>query len=380
MPIISNIRRGSRQLKAQVFFVYLVLILGSATMIYPFLMMVSGSFKSSVDSSTWEVLPRYFYDDAMLFRKYEEARFNEDLLLYNSVTGEGVASFEEIAPPQKIDRLLLREWNAFTAENELSPCFYQLGQSGSASGFMPLIKRKYTEYLYKRFKGDIEAYNAAASSTITAWFYAGIPYDNYTMKSYAGEDSRAYRMYYDFKRDTDPVNRVYLSVENTYRYAFLALKYGSSVEDYNKVHMTTYKSYSQVPLATSVPGQGLERDDWVEFVRENLNRVFIEADTDYLSDYRSLLKNKYGDIARLNHAYGSDYDGFEEVSFPDDRGTAGAPLVDYDGFIMSAAAEAFRLTGPDILFKEYLKEKYGRIERLNDAAGTSYISFENVSM
>ena len=49
MPIISKI--GARTLKVRIVYttMYLLLIAGGLTMIYPFCLMISGSFKSETD-------------------------------------------------------------------------------------------------------------------------------------------------------------------------------------------------------------------------------------------------------------------------------------------------------------------------------------------
>ena len=52
MPIISTIGRRSLQVRLLVWTIYGLLIIGATTMIYPFLLMLSGSTKSSVDSPT----------------------------------------------------------------------------------------------------------------------------------------------------------------------------------------------------------------------------------------------------------------------------------------------------------------------------------------
>ena len=50
MPIISKV--GTRSLKVRLAYgaIFLVLILGAVTMVYPFLLMLSGSVKSEADS------------------------------------------------------------------------------------------------------------------------------------------------------------------------------------------------------------------------------------------------------------------------------------------------------------------------------------------
>ena len=77
MPIISKVGRRSKRGRFFDLFLHVVLIAGAVTMLYPFMIMVSGSFKSGVDSRNFSLYPKYFSDDNMLFRKYVEARYGE---------------------------------------------------------------------------------------------------------------------------------------------------------------------------------------------------------------------------------------------------------------------------------------------------------------
>src|SRR5438067_13526170 len=98
MPLISSI--GRRSFKVRVIFaaMYVLLIVGSITMIYPLLLMLSGSTKSDTDFSRPTPIPEYFYSDRVLWQKYLESK-------YALVPGAEIAlqrtlgSWRTIAPP-----------------------------------------------------------------------------------------------------------------------------------------------------------------------------------------------------------------------------------------------------------------------------------------
>ena len=77
MPIISAIGRRSLRVRALVGTIYVLLIIGATTMVYPFLLMLAGSTKSSVDSPSAEIIPDFIRSETGLYRKYVEALFNE---------------------------------------------------------------------------------------------------------------------------------------------------------------------------------------------------------------------------------------------------------------------------------------------------------------
>ena len=60
MPIISKV--GSRSVKVRVVYgtIYTLLIVGALTMIYPFMLMISGSMKSEADSVYITPLPKFW--------------------------------------------------------------------------------------------------------------------------------------------------------------------------------------------------------------------------------------------------------------------------------------------------------------------------------
>ena len=101
MAIISRIGRRSFKVRALYAGMYAFLILGSASMVYPFLLMISGSTKGAVDTKYFDVVPRFMHDDLWLYRKHIEALFNEQLGAHNVAYDDDATAFETIEPPQQ---------------------------------------------------------------------------------------------------------------------------------------------------------------------------------------------------------------------------------------------------------------------------------------
>ena len=76
MPIISTIGRRSWKVKALLGGIYLILIVGAITMIYPLLLMLSGSTKSETDFTWVSPLPQYLWSDEILWMKYIESKYS----------------------------------------------------------------------------------------------------------------------------------------------------------------------------------------------------------------------------------------------------------------------------------------------------------------
>ena len=76
MAIIGRVEKKNWKVKVLNLAIHLVLILGATTMVYPLLLMISGSLKSSVDFKDFDIVPQYFYQDTALFKKYINTKYN----------------------------------------------------------------------------------------------------------------------------------------------------------------------------------------------------------------------------------------------------------------------------------------------------------------
>lgn len=59
MAIIGKVEKKSLKVRVLNISIHVLLLLGAVTMVYPLLLMVSGSFKSDVDFSKFSLLPEF---------------------------------------------------------------------------------------------------------------------------------------------------------------------------------------------------------------------------------------------------------------------------------------------------------------------------------
>src|SRR5690349_18128649 len=86
-------------------------------MVYPFLEMLGSSMTSALDVQEYRVVPRYFTDDAVLFRKHVEEKYGGKIDVLNTLYGTDLLRFEEVQPPAApagVGRLVA-DWRAFAA-------------------------------------------------------------------------------------------------------------------------------------------------------------------------------------------------------------------------------------------------------------------------
>ena len=72
MPIISRIGRKSPSVRLLYAGIYLVLIAGGLTMLYPFLLMLATSLTDQTDFREFRLIPRYFHDAERRYAEYSD--------------------------------------------------------------------------------------------------------------------------------------------------------------------------------------------------------------------------------------------------------------------------------------------------------------------
>src|SRR2546430_2157457 len=98
MPILSRVGRRSLKMRIAIALVYTALALGAITMLYPLILMISGSVRSDADFYRATPLPEYLYDDNVLWMKYVESKYG---LLPNAEAAlhRPVGSWWSLRPP-----------------------------------------------------------------------------------------------------------------------------------------------------------------------------------------------------------------------------------------------------------------------------------------
>ena len=84
MAIIGKVERKNWKVKLLNISIHVVLLLGAVTMVYPLLIMISGSVKSDVDFYKFSLSPEYIYNPELLYKKYLLTKYNNlNIMLFN---------------------------------------------------------------------------------------------------------------------------------------------------------------------------------------------------------------------------------------------------------------------------------------------------------
>ena len=388
MPIISESMRKHPKVRVLHAVICLVLAAGAVTMIYPFLLMLSGSTKSGVDSKRMDVVPLFWYDDTMLYRKHIEGLFNESLAQMNMAYSDRVPSFEVLEPPAGPNRALVGVWQEFLKETNPPPYASALGYIGAeVSRTTPQCLREFKSYVAEQYGPDIESVNRQLGTQFVNWNGFFILPEKCLARREVPSGERLVAALWDFKLQQPEAIVYHFSPEGFFKRQFVQTQYGKDIAGYNQAHSTGHESYDGVHLSRRLPGASeLAKQDWEAFVRHTLNLLWIRADSRALGIYQDFLKAKYVTIDVLNRNYATACASFEDVPLVDEPPIEGIVLSDWQSFVagwQDPDTKQIHILPADMLivhslefqFRDYLQARYQTLEAVNAALGTSYGDF-----
>ncbi|NLB60480.1 MAG: carbohydrate ABC transporter permease [Lentisphaerae bacterium] len=392
MPIVSPTGRRSRSTRTLFALMYGLLIVGAATMVYPFLLMISGSMKSAVDIKHFEMLPGFLRAEDWLYRKHVEALFNERLLDANMVYRADLTSFEQVHPPAAAREAYVLAWENFLREQALADYAWQSGyQQAPYSRTMPSGLRLFKKRLRQQYGRELHAVNRALETDFINWHSVNFVPFICLLRRHHPPQSKLAEALTAFKATLPLEWRYYVSPEGCYQKLFLKSQYGGDIEVYNAAHGTHFAQWSAIPLRRSYLANptAQSKADWESFVRQTLALAWVRVAPAAQADYQAYLRAKYQQIEVLNRHYQTQYAGFEEVPLWAEPPPAGLALSDWDSFIVGwhdpqggqfhqAPAQSLAVQSVEFMFQDYLRTKYVTLADLNQQLQTEYEDWAEV--
>jgi multiple sugar transport system permease protein len=362
MPVILPSEKGQLRSRLVYFVLYASLAMGSLTMVYPFLLMASGSLKSRVDVQDLDLVPRFIHDDALLFRKYVEAKYNERIEEFRSATGSDSRNFRAVTLPEP-NPTLVADWTEFVESAKMPTSWFLTAFGPTQEGkIIQRNERAFRQYVSDLCDNDLDVFHERFDEPIESWFFLKFPPERLTDRKYQLSSSPLIEAFYAFKQTLSLEDQIYVSCNASYlRYLKLAQLEGSD---------SHLKARSNLP-------------EWEAYVRGFLHPQFISVDKSQMQAWAAFLENKYEVVAHLNKLYSTHYSGFDSVAMPNDKITASAQLSDFLQFISNSdlcELEALSLDTPELRWQTYLENKYGSIGSAASAHGRRYESFSEVRM
>ena len=353
MPIISQI--GAKHWRVRLVYAVLFALLlgGSVSMLFPLLLMLSGSVKSAADFDNISVYPQYWFDDQALFQKYAESKYLENIDLIEAHWGTRVGALQKIVPPaeksEHLDEFI--EWRKTCR-------WYWLGHS-NVGHFLPINSRLFRAAMQEKFHSDLQAFRVEMELPIKTWNDIRPPPPN--PFRFLNTDNPLVRAFNEFARTRPVEDRAIVNLDGKFVKTFLIPKYTTDVAEYNRTHKTAFKSYDDVFLSSRAPQESVAvREDWEKFVRTLLPLEYMRLDEKAGKAYRDFIAARYTEIAAYNAKFKTNLSSFAGLPLPLSAPDTRLAQVDWSQFIADdkiCPAEWLEVYGPRQSFEEFVAAK-----------------------
>ena len=362
MPIISRIGSRDRKVRAVYGVIFALLIIGSISMVYPFMMMLSGSVKSDADFADATPYPRFLANDRVLFQKYVESKYNGKVPDAEMARWSSVLAWRRVEPPEKLDEQVLAYFRTWRSQADMPTHWYLLGHAEHGR-LLGKNARAFREQMAQRFDDDIAAFEKAMGAYAKTWNMVSPPGDTGPTRRHLIRLTGLHAAYQVFKKTRPAMDRAIVNLDGGFWKAYLSPLYSENIEGYNKAHGTNYTDYHQVFLTRRVPAEGLAREDWEQFVRSEVNPLFVRLDPALAVAYRQHLAEKYTEIDNLNAKYPASYGSFSEIDFSTSLPDHETVQVDWLTLLedrQRCPAEQIEVVGPRQVFEQYVADQRGQ--------------------
>ena len=365
MPIILKVERSSVKSILLYTILYLFLTIGALTMVYPFVLMVTGSFSSNIDKNEFRLMPSFLIDTESLYRKHIESKYNENLQEYLTINQSEVLNFSSITSPPVYENSLIIDWIKFNQTVELPTGWYLTALGPTQDGkIIQENERKFRLFIMNSCAKNLDLFREKFGDSIENWFFLKFHPERLTDRKYQLSQLPLMEAFYDFKQQLPLEDRLYVSCDGAYQ---------------NYINLITQTEQS-TQLSQSYDGS----DSWEQFVRTALHPQFIDVNNGAHTHWANFLTQHYeGSISALNNVYMTSYKSFVDVPFPDDKLRSSGSLRDYMLFIANSDyldVNFLVLDSPEFRWRKFLQKKYGTIDKASISHGRNYSSFDTIKM
>lgn len=366
MSIIGKVARKDPKTRILNLCIHLILILGSLTMLYPFLLMLSSSIKSAVDSTRMELIPAYLYSDEALYQKYLESRYNEESSrLMDNYPGSWI-SFAEVSLPQDANAAIYQDWQEFIHTAEYGVYHYYVSEH-YGRGVYPLAQRQYRKILRQENHNSLVEFNRKYATGAVSWEEISVEEKEIMGRIFTSSTEGYLGRFREFKESRPLHQKLFINPDGYFVNTELIPMVGGDLTKLNQLLGSSYTAFEQVILPQSCPDvDDPLREPWLHTAKNAINIHHLSLSKDALPSFGASLKQKYETIEALNQTYATDFESFEQVKIPSLLPDSGALLEDLALFIQSQALpEQIKIKSFSQDFRSFLRRKYGSIESLN---------------
>ncbi len=347
-------------------FIYTVLILGSVTMIYPFLLMLGASLTSDTDFDDWQVIPAYLREDTALFRKWMSDRYGADFNTARRIHRLTVTSFRFL---EKIPDYNGHDPKVQRRVDDWLECVRTLPDEWVKAYFIDdkrtrPTNQRYARWLTRQFGDDIEAFNRRYETSYTS-FTEVAPFEYDLTHKSRRETAPLRQLYLQFRRTLPPHDL--MPILATDGFLNWVERHIGGVDELNALLGTKYPSLSDVLFPSERPQEPRWQALWDRYVRERFPLLFVRVQGNWDNQWRRFLRERH----RTAHV--------EDLTYPTTMPEDTRFFADWVLFTDTVVPpEAKRLVTVEGLWRDWLRRKYGTLEAVNNAHGTQWRRWEEV--
>lgn len=387
MAIIGKVERKHWKVRLLNLSIHLILILGAITMVYPLLIMISGSIKSSVDFDEFSIFPQYLYDNELLYKKHLAAKYNGNAAYIFNDLREPSGSLINIPVPENPSKVQFESYRNFLKELRKNKPHYWRGMGMVYEpGVIPLIQRRYRHWLLQKFgegPQGLVALNKAYNTDYEEWDAVRAPMESfYSRRADTNYVSPIMKDLLEFKNtQLGELHTFWFDLDGSF-IANLRRRYVGDLKALNKAYKTDFTTWSEVYFPTRMPANKAFAEDWKKYIYDNTNPAYLELDRAGAADWHKYLTKKYqGNLANLNKQYRIKASAFNKVPMPLVLPAAGQVRSDWLNFLRDGLNPKYiRVHTLADEYRTYLKKNYKTLAGVNKAFSRGFKSFEEVPL
>jgi len=204
MSLVGRVGRKRPRARIAMAFLYLILVLGAITTLYPFFLMVSTGLKGPTDQNDNRLIPAYFQADDELLTKYLDDKYAGDRTMIDSTRIGADANAEEVARYEEfLKELPLDYW---------TPAFKMAPNQVTSR-----LNAKYQAWLRDRYKNDIESLNKSYIEENVAFQTVAPPAEMLERRSWNPPSTRKYQEWLEFKAGLPIEFRIPIRTQRLYQ-------------------------------------------------------------------------------------------------------------------------------------------------------------------
>ena len=383
MPLLTRVGRKTPKARLLIAGLYIILTLGGLSMLYPFGLMLSTSICGKVDYLDYKLVPAYLKDDTVLFRRYLAEKSEKISLIATEYAEPQWYQFKDIVPPAwnpKWSRIG-QDWDTFRTQLPSDLKFAYFHHLEHPDNYLYSLSKVYQRWLEARFDGDIEKLNLAYLQTAEKFTQVLPPHEDPSVHKWHPKEDPKTMDWLSFK-ETLPAEYVrVVSINHTFG-SFLRRKY-ETVEACNEALGTGFPTLYHARFEQRPPDDPRYRQVWEEFVRHWCPVIYLELDSAQGQPlFERFLQKKYASTRVYNESHEDcQISSFSQVTLTRLVPRKESLAADWAEFVEGAAPlSIIGFRTPDKMYRDFLQARYGDLDALNRAYGTSYISPEEIAL